>query len=107
MISAAADPLLTYFCALFGIAILSGITGHFAVKSYIVGVITGTFIAIVVGYIAYIVAYGRSPSWMLVSSWLPVFALVVAAVGIPFNRKRTGHGLNESWEKRRRRSVDA
>jgi|SRR5450631_3942167 hypothetical protein len=91
------DPELVAFASVFAIAIASGAIWHAIVKNYLLSVVGAAFTGAAWAYLVYGLWQGRIPHWLIFAALLPVCAVVAAAVGIPFNRRRTGKGLGEGW----------
>jgi ABC-type multidrug transport system permease subunit len=89
------DLAFVTFASVFAIAIASGAILHSIVKNYLLGVIGAAFTGAAWVFLVYGLWHGRIPHWLIFAAVLPVCALVAAAVGIPFNRRRTGKGLGE------------
>ena len=90
------DPAVVTFSAFFAIAIGSAVIWHRRVRRYSVAVVAAAITGSGVSYVAYQFARaGYIPVTSFIMATLPVCAVVAAAVGIPFNRRRTGKGL---WE---------
>jgi hypothetical protein len=91
------DAELVTFASVFAIATASGLIWHAIVKNYLLGVVGAAFTAAAWAYLIYGLWHGRIPHWLIFAVLLPFGAIVAAAVGIPFNRRRTGKGLGEGW----------
>ena len=90
------DPTFLTFFVFFATAIVSALIWHAWVRRYLVAVVAAAITGSVVSYLVYEFArVGFIPITSFFIATLPVCLVVAAAVGIPFNRRRTGRGL---WE---------
>jgi hypothetical protein len=92
------DPAFATFASLFAIAVASGAMWHAVVEKYLVGVVGAAFTAAAWAWLVYWLWLGHTPNWLMFPAMLPICAVVAAAVGIPFYRRRTGKGLGADWD---------
>ena len=90
------DPILTTFASLLLAAVVGAVIWHTAVKDYWWATVASALSVGLVAYWALAVWRGTDPSdWALLGGAIVFAAAIALGVGIPFNRRRTGHGLGE------------
>lgn len=86
------DPILTIFAPLLAASLVGAVVIHAFVKHYLWACIISAATVGVITYWRCRVIRG-APPWSILGANVVFAAAISAGVGIPFNRRRTGHGL--------------